>query len=424
MKYQPNIDFAKKLDSTDPLKSNRDLFYIPQFNAKECRYFCGNSLGLQPKSVSDYIKQDLEDWKNFGVEGHFKAKTPWFSYHEFVTDKTAKLVGALPHEIVVMNTLSVNLHLMMTTFYRPTKKRFKIMIEGGAFPSDIYAVQSQAKLHGFKIKEAIVELWPRKGEEILRTEDIEKEIKKHGKELALVMLGGVNYYTGQAFDMQTITKAAHKVGAYAGFDLAHATGNLHMHLHDWKVDFAVWCGYKYLNSGPGGVSGVYINEKHATNTKMPRMAGWWGNDPTTRFKMESKFVAKPTAEGWQLSNAQILPLAAYRASLEIIDKAGIAQMRKKSVQLTGFLEFLLNQLLKEKGLDLFKIITPKVPDDRGCQLSLQFKKDGKKLFDFLTKKNIIADWREPDVIRVAPVPLYNSYEDVYVLYETIKAFYR
>lgn len=297
------------------------------------------------------------------------------------------------------------------------------MIEGGAFPSDQYAVQSQVQLHGFKPKDAIITLKPRKGEFTLRTEDIEKEIKKNKKSLALVMLGGVNYYTGQAFDMKAITKMAHQVGAKAGFDLAHAAGNLLLNLHDWKVDFAVWCGYKYLNSGPGGVSGAYIYEKHATNTKLPRMAGWWGNDPELRFKMDDTFKAKPTAEGWQLSNAQIFPMALHRASLDIYAEVGMKNLRKKSIALTGYLEYLLNEILQEKGATLFKIITPSNPDDRGCQISLQFKKEGKLLHNHLTKLNIVADWREPDVIRVAPVPLYNTFEDVFQLAMAIRSFY-
>lgn len=424
MEYRNTIEFAKKADKADLLRPYRQKFFIPEHEGKESIYMCGNSLGLQPKSAFQYIKQELEDWKQFGVEGHFKAKHPWFPYHEFLTKDAAAIVGALPHEVVIMNTLTVNLHLMMTTFYRPSKKRYKIIIEGGAFPSDQYAVQSQLKLHGFKPKEALIELKPRKGEHILRTEDILAVIKKEGAQLALVMLGGVNYYTGQAYDMKSITKAAHQVGAYAGFDLAHAAGNLLMRLHDWKVDFAVWCSYKYLNSGPGGVSGTYIHEKHARNTKLPRMAGWWGNDPDTRFLMKSKFKAKPTAEGWQLSNAQIMPMALHRASLEIFAEAGMEKLREKSLNLTGYMEFLLKEIIQDLNQPLFDIITPADPNSRGCQLSLQFKSQGKELFQHLTRQGIVADWREPDVIRVAPVPLYNSFEDVFRFAQSIREYYK
>lgn len=423
MEYKNTQAFAENADKSDNLSIFRERFFIPGFEGVDSIYLCGNSLGLQPKSALDYIKQELEDWKQFGVEGHFKASKPWFPYHEFLNKQAAEVVGALPHEVVIMNTLTVNLHLMMTTFYRPDKKRFKIIMEGGAFPSDQYAVQSQVKLHGLDPKEAIIELHPRKGEHVLRTEDILEVIENTGASLALVMMGGVNYYTGQAYDMASITKAAHQVGAFAGFDLAHAAGNLKLQLHQWKVDFAVWCGYKYLNSGPGGVSGTYIYEKHARNTQLPRMAGWWGNDPDTRFLMKSTFEAKPTAEGWQLSNAQIMPMALHRAALDIFSEAGMDALRDKSVKLTGYLEYLLNNIIQEHNKPLFQIITPHHPEERGCQLSLQFRIKGKELFQYLTEKGIIADWREPDVIRVAPVPLYNSFKDVFVFASHVAAFY-
>lgn len=424
MEYQNTIEFARKADKTDVLKKFRQKFFIPEHEGKDSIYMCGNSLGLQPKSALQYIKQELDDWKTYGVEGHFKAQFPWFPYHEFLNTDAAKIVGALPEEVVIMNTLTVNLHLMMTTFYRPNKKRYKIIIEGGAFPSDQYAVQSQVKLHGLKPKDAIIELKPRKGEHTLRTEDIIKVIEKEESQLALLMMGGVNYYTGQAYDMKEITRAVHKAGAIAGFDLAHAAGNLFLKLHDWKVDFAVWCGYKYLNSGPGGVSGTFIHEKHARNTKLPRLAGWWGNDPDTRFQMKPKFKAKPTAEGWQLSNAQIMPMALHRASLELFSEAGMESLRKKSIQLTGYMEFLLLELKKQINQNNFEIITPSNPEARGCQLSLQFKSGGKELFQYLSNKGVIADWREPDVLRVAPVPMYNSFEDVYLFASYISTFYR
>ncbi|RYZ44102.1 MAG: kynureninase [Sphingobacteriales bacterium] len=419
MQYQNSLSFAQKQDQQDPLRSFRDLFYIPQVNGKPCIYFTGNSLGLQPKSARAAVEQELKDWAELGVEGHFQAKNPWYSYHELLTESTARVVGAKPIEVVVMNTLTTNLHLMMVSFYRPTKERYKIITEAGAFPSDQYALETQVKFHGYNSAEAIIELTPREGELTLRTEDILAKIEETGNELALVMMGGVNYYTGQAFDMQAITATAHKVGAQAGFDLAHAAGNLHLQLHDWDVDFAVWCTYKYLNSGPGGTSGVFVHERHANNPNLPRFAGWWGHDKNERFKMRKGFTPIPGAEGWQLSNAQILPMAVHKASLEIFDLAGIENLRKKSLLLTGYLEFLLNDLNKDE--EHYKVITPTDPAQRGCQLSLVAKHNGREAFERLTKAGIISDWREPDVIRVAPVPLYNTFEDVYTFVSLLKA---
>ncbi|MEX0813208.1 MAG: kynureninase [Chitinophagales bacterium] len=385
--------------------SMRDQFHIPRENGKKLVYFCGNSLGLQPKSTKYLIRQELEDWKNLGVEGHFNAQNPWFKYHHFFKG-AAKLVGAKEKEVVLMNSLSVNLHLMLVSFYRPKGNRYKIMMEAGAFPSDQYAVESQVKFHGYDYDDAVIEVQPRKGEHCLRPEDILDEIHKHKEELALVLFSGVQYYTGQFFDLKSITKAAHEAGALAGFDLAHAAGNVPLQLHDWQVDFAVWCTYKYLNSGPGAVGGVFVHEKHGKNKELPRFAGWWGNAESERFKMKKGFVPQEGAAGWQLSNAQVFNMIAHKASLELFNEAGMEKLRVKSLQLTGLLE----QLIQDNpGLE---IITPKDPGQRGCQLSILTGKNGKKIFEEMRKQGIIADWREPNVIRVAPVPMYNTEEEV------------
>ncbi len=414
MKFINSLEFARQCDANDALKDFREQFYFPQHNDKNTLYFTGNSLGLQPKKTSEYVNQELKDWASLGVEGHFKKDTGWFGYHELLRESTARLVGALPHEVVVMNQLTVNLHLLLVTFYRPTKQRYKIICEAGAFPSDRYALQSQVKFHGFNAADALIELKPRAGEYLLREEDILKAIKDCGDELAVLMMGGLNYYSGQVFDMQTIAKAVHDVGAYAGFDLAHAAGNIKLNLHDWNLDFACWCSYKYLNTGPGGVAGVFIHEQHATNKALPRFAGWWGNDPETRFQMLHDFDPVASADAWQLSNAPILPMAALRASMEIFDKAGMDALTKKSLMLTGFLQFVIQDILEKKNnQSLIDIITPFDKQQQGCQLSLIIKQKGKKVFDTLTESGVIADWREPDVLRIAPVPLYNSFEDVY-----------
>ncbi len=403
------------MDRVDHLKSFRDRFHIPLTDAgKPSIYFCGNSLGLQPKNVRSHIEEELLAWEKLGVEGHFEGRYPWFKYHHFLKDATAQLVGAKPDEVVVMNGLTVNLHLMLTSFYRPTTKRRKIIIEADAFPSDKYAVDSHAQLHGFTPADAIVELTPRAGEHCLRTEDILETITEIGDELTLVMLGTVNYYTGQYFDLQAITKAAHEVGALAGYDCAHAVGNVVMELHDWEVDFAVWCSYKYLNSGPGGVSGVFVHEKHGNNPEIPRLAGWWGNDEATRFEMPRQFVPQQGAAGWQLSNAPVLPMAAHKASLEVFAEAGMKALRRKGDLLTGYLEFLLDDLNQQCEVPAFHVITPKSLKDRGCQLSiLTQEKNGKAIFDYISKHGVVADWRNPNVIRVAPVPLYNTFEEVF-----------
>lgn len=412
--YERTLSFAKAKDQADPLKAYRNQFYIPVINGIETTYFTGNSLGLQPKTTQSYIQQELDAWRDWGVEGHFLAEKPWFQYHEFLTDKTAKIVGALPVEVVVTHSLTTNLHLLMVSFYQPKDKRYKILCEKKAFPSDQYALESQVKFHGYDPSDAIIEIGPREGEHTIHEADIIKTIEKHGDEIALVMIGGVNYYTGQLFDMETITKAGHKAGAMVGFDLAHAAGNVDLKLHDWGVDFAAWCSYKYLNSSPGGVSGMFVHQRHEYNPNLPRFAGWWGYDKETRFLMEPGFNPMKGAEGWQLSNAPILGMAANLASLDIFDEVGMEALGKKRDDLTGYLEFVVNRISeRQKAICTLEIITPKEKNKRGAQLSILAHGMGKSLFDFMTKKGVIADWREPNVIRIAPVPLYNSFEDVF-----------
>jgi kynureninase len=420
MTFENNIAFAKDLDKNDPLKTFREQFYIPVINGKECIYFTGNSLGLQPKTTQDYVMNELEDWANFGVEGHFHAANPWLSYHEIFPKQLSKIVGALPEEIVVMNQLTVNLHLLMTSFYRPTKERYKIICEAKAFPSDQYAMESQVKLHGLNADEAIIEVHPREGEYAIRTEDILATIKQYGETVAVVLFGGVNYYSGQVFEMENITKAAHDVGAYCGFDLAHAIGNVELKMHEWNVDFACWCSYKYLNSGPGGVAGAFINQKHIANKSLQRLAGWWGHDKASRFKMEKGFNPIETAEGWQLSNAPVLSMAAHKASLDIFEDAGMENLLPKAKMLSDYLLFILNEINASLDKKIIEIITPR--NDKGCQVSILILEKGKEVFEALKQNGVIADWREPNVIRVAPVPLYNSFEDVFRFGEIIKSF--
>ena len=411
--FEPSFDFAQKLDQEDPLRSFREKFVFPQHHGEPVLYFCGNSLGLQPIAVRDAVNAELDHWGEHAVEGHFRGEKPWMYYHKFLTEATARLVGALPHEVVVMNTLSVNLHLMMVSFYRPSGKRYKIIMEAGAFPSDQYAVESQVRFHGFEPADAIVEVAPREGEETLRTADILETISRHGNETALVLFSGVQYYTGQFFDLKAITEAAHRAGAHAGFDLAHTAGNLPLELHEWGPDFAVWCSYKYLNSGPGGPSGVFVHERHANSPELPRFAGWWGHDEDSRFRMEKGFRPMHGAAGWQLSNAQILSFAAHLASLNLFDEAGMNRLRVKSLLLTAYLEYTLTSA-RDRGLD-FRIITPNESNSRGCQLSLLTGPEGRALFDRLTGQGVVTDWREPNVIRFAPVPFYNSYTDIWKL---------
>jgi len=415
MRFDNSLTFAQQLDQEDPLKGYRDQFHIPVINGKEALYFTGNSLGLQPKSTKKYIEEELDGWATLGVEGHFHAnKRPWFHYHKFSKEALAQIVGAKPEEVVSMNNLTSNLHLLMVSFYRPTANRYKIMIEKGAFPSDQYAVESQIKYHGLDYEDALIEVSPRAGEHTLRTEDIVERIAENKDTLALVMFSGVQYYTGQYFDIQSITKAAHDAGAFAGFDLAHAAGNVNLHLHDHQVDFAAWCSYKYLNSGPGGVSGIFVHEKHGHDKSIPRFAGWWGHNEQERFKMEKGFDPMPGADGWQLSNVNVLSSAAHLASLKIFEEVGMSALLEKSAKLTGFLAFLMEELNKEK--ERVEVITPTNPEERGCQLSLFVKNNGKVAFDKLTEAGVVADWREPNVIRIAPVPLYNTYEDVFHFY--------
>ena len=408
--FESGREFAIAMDAADPLAGYRDRFHIPKTSAgSDCVYLCGHSLGLQPKSARAYIEQELQDWERLGVEAHFHARSPWMPYHEILAAPTARLVGALPNEVVVMNSLTANLHLMMVSFYRPTPARNKIVIESSAFPSDQYAVQSQIAFHGHDPAESLIEIAPRPGDATIGTEDIEKLITEKGEQIALILLGGVNYFTGQAFDCRRITEAGHAQGCVVGFDMAHAAGNLQLQLHDWGVDFAVWCGYKYLNGGPGCVAGCFVHERHARNLDLPRFAGWWGHDKSSRFQMSPQFQPIAGAEGWQLSNPSILCMAALRASMEIFDEVTVARLRAKSETLTSYLEF----LLAREACESFSILTPRDPSQRGAQLSLQITKGGRAVCDRLSQQRIICDWREPDILRVAAVPLYNSFLDVH-----------
>jgi len=420
MNFENTLQFANRLDASDSLKAFRDRFYIPRHYEKDCIYFTGNSLGLQPKSVKEYVNQELDDWAKLGVEGHFHAKNPWMPYHEIFPKQLSRIVGCLPEEVVVMNQLTVNLHLLMVSFYRPTRQRYKIICEAKAFPSDQYAFESQVRYHGFDPDHAIIEVYPGAGEDTIRTEDILSAIQQHKDELALVLFGGINYYTGQLFDMKAITEAAQKAGAYAGFDLAHAAGNVELELHEWNVDFACWCSYKYLNSGPGGVSGVYIHDRHITNKELPRFAGWWGHTKETRFKMEKGFEPIPTAEGWQVSNAPVLSMAAHKASLDIFEEAGMGNLTAKAKLLSGYLHFILNDINSKQKEKLIEIITPAKEEERGCQVSMLMLQNGKEIFKALSEQGVVADWREPNVIRVAPVPLYNTFEDVWKFGEIVR----
>ena len=420
MNFENTIEFAQQLDEKDSLKDFRDRFYTPMINGKESIYFTGNSLGLQPKSTQEYVLNELEDWANYGVEGHFHARNPWVSYHELFPELLANIVGALPEEIVVMNQLTVNLHLLMISFYRPTQQRYKIICEAKAFPSDQYAFQSQAKLHGLNPDDCIIEVKPKEGSSYIQTSDILDAINTHGQETALVIFGGVNYYSGQVFDMQAICKAAHEAGAICGFDLAHAAGNVNIELHDWNVDFACWCSYKYLNSGPGGVSGAFIHQRYISDSSILRLAGWWGHDKESRFKMDKEFKPIPSAEGWQLSNAPVLSMSAHLASLEIFAEAGFHRLVEKGKLMSGYLIYILNEINRTQNNKVIEVITPSNENERGCQVSMLMLKDGKKIFDELIKAGVIADWREPNVIRVAPVPLYNRFEEIFLFGAIIK----
>lgn len=414
--FQNTLLFAQKLDESDTLKNYRDKFIFPLYKEKNVIYFTGNSLGLQPKITELYIKQELNDWGKYAVEGHFNAKNPWLSYHELLTDKMAKIIGALPEETVMMNQLTVNIHLLMVSFYRPTKKRYKILCEAKSFPSDQYALQSQLKFHGFTSEEGLIEVEPRKGEIHIREEDIFEAIEKNKDTLALILIGGVNYFTGQVFDMKEISKVGHKAGAIVGFNLAHAAGNIKLELHNWDIDFAAWCSYKYLNSGPGSVAGAFVHQKHLNNIDLPLFAGWWGHDKKTRFLMEKKFIPIQTAERWQLSNAPIFSMAACRASLDLFDEVGIEALIEKSKKLTAYLEFVIEKINKEKN-NCLQIITP--IKNRGAQISVLANGYGKDLYNKLIENGVIPDWREPNVIRFAPVPFYNSFTDIYLFGEVL-----
>lgn len=420
MTFENSLAFAQQLDAQDPLSQYQNEFSFPQVNGKKVIYFTGNSLGLQPKRAKTYVDEVMDDWATLAVEGHFYAEKPWWDYHERFTSPLSKLVGALPAEVTVMNTLTVNLHLMMVSFYRPTPQRYKIICEEKAFPSDQYLFQSQVRFHGYEPEDAIVEVKRREGEHNIRLEDVVAKINEVGAELALVLIGGVNYYTGQVFDMKTITAAGHKVGAYVGWDLAHAAGNIELQLHDWQVDFAAWCSYKYMNSGPGNASGCFIHEKHHANSELPRFAGWWGHNKERRFKMEPHFDPIQGADGWQISNLPVLSLAPYLVSVELFAEVGMEALIKKRNTITAYLEFVLHEIDREvKGN--FEIITPSNPAERGCQLSVFLHGEGRSLFDYLMKNGVIIDWREPNVIRLAPVPLYTSFEDIYRFGQILKS---
>lgn len=418
--FRPDESFARQLDAQDPLASYRERFFLPRRpDGRPVVYLAGNSLGLQPKAVRELVEQELDDWAAMAVDAHFKGRTPWYSYHEIFRESGARLVGALPGEVVMMNSLTVNLHLMMVTFYRPTKHRYKIMTDAPGFPSDTYAIKTQLRYHGYDPAEAMVELKPRSGEHTLRTEDIEAVLEADGARIALVLMSGVNYFTGQVFDLERITAAAHRQGCTVGFDLAHAAGNVELRLHDWEVDFAAWCSYKYLNAGPGAVAGCFVHEKHGRNFELPRFAGWWGNDPATRFRMhlEAEFVPCEGADGWQVSNPPIFSLAPLRASLALFDEAGMAALRTKSERMTAYLFDLLDQSPSEH----YEVITPRDSGQRGCQISVLVNADPRERFKALEEADVIADFREPNVIRVAPVPLYNTFHDVWTFAQVLGA---
>jgi kynureninase len=419
MQFENNLSFARQLDAADPLKHCRQQFLIPESGGKQLVYFLGNSLGLQPKTTKQYLQQILDDWAARGVESFFHAQEPWMDYHDKLVQPLSKIVGAWPHEVVVMNQLTVNLHLMLVSFYRPVANRYKIICEAKAFPSDQYAFETHARHYDFDPATAIVEVAPRQGEKCLRTEDILSVIEQHGQETAVVFFGGINYYTGQLFDIEKITATTHAAGALAGFDLAHAIGNVELHLHDWDIDFACWCTYKYLNSGPGAVGGAFIHEKHH-DKNLPRFAGWWGYDKPGRFKMEKGFKAMPGAEGWQLSTPSLFLYAAHRAALEIFEQAGWEKILVKQKLLTGYLWFLLDEVNSSPGKKHFEIITPRKETERGCQVSLLLPQNGKEIYIELMREGIFTDWREPDVIRLAPVPLYNTFEEVWLFAGKLK----
>ena len=414
---QNSLEYAQQCDAKDELSHFRNKFLLPKDGeGNDLIYLSGNSLGLQPTITSEYILKELDDWAKLGVEGHTKAEHPWLPYHEFLSRNMANLIGAKPGEVVMMNTLTTNLHLMMVSFYKPTKTKYKIVVESDTFPSDKYAVESQLKFHGFDPVDGLILWTPPEGEELCRFEDLEAIMETQGDEIALLMIGSTNYYSGQLFPLKKITELGHSYNCKVGFDLAHGAGNIEPDLHETGADFAVWCSYKYLNSGPGSLGGCFVHERHAKNDTLKRFTGWWGHNKETRFNMRHDFEALPGAEGWQLSNPPILSMAAIRASLDVFAEAGMDRLRKKSIKLTGFLEYLIDELMDER----IHIITPRNPEERGCQLSVQVKNADKSLHKQLTIAGVISDWRDPDVIRVAPVPLYNSFEDVFIFTERLK----
>ena len=421
MTYEPTLGFAKALDAADPLKAYRDQFFFPSLGTPEMAYFSGHSLGLQPKTVKKAVEAELDAWARYGVDAHFDSANPWYSYHENLTPPMARIVGAENSEVVCMNSLTTNIHLLFVSFYRPTKARYKIISEARMFPSDRYLLETQARFHGFDPDDAIVEVGPRKGEWIIRHEDILAAIEANADELALVFLGGVNYVTGQLFDMESLTAAAHAVGAIAGFDLAHAAGNVPLAMHDWNVDFAAWCSYKYLNSSPGNVGGIFVHERHGEDFELPRFGGWWGHDKATRFQMKNGFQPMPGAEGWQISNAPVLGMSAMKASLDIFDAVGMQALREKSQKLTGYLEQTIDQLAAEFPAASISMITPREPRQRGSQISINVAGRERQLYDDLLAQGVIADFREPCIIRIAPVPLYNSFEDVFTFGKVMRS---
>lgn len=430
IRFEGNKAFALKMDSKDELRNFRDQYHIPKKEGKDAIYFCGNSLGLQPKEAAGLVENEMNRWRDLGVEGHFKGEWPWTQYHKAVVHAAMDIVGAKEEEIIHMNTLTVNLHLLMASFYKPTKERYLIIMEAGAFPSDQYVVESQVRMHGFDPETSIVEVSPLEGETLISTEQIKEAIRKNGDRTALVLFGGIQYFTGQCLDMAEISKVTHETGAFLGLDLAHAVGNVPLKLHEWGVDFAAWCTYKYLNSGPGAIGGVYIHEKYATDPTFPRLAGWYGYNAATRFLMQKKFQATPTAEGWQLSNAPILSFAPLIASHSLFQQAGMERLRNKSILLTSYLTYLLDSIpAKER---VFEIITPRESSSRGAQLSLFTDHQGKALFQYLSERGVVCDWRENNltekgvgaagVIRVAPTPMYNTFEEVYQFADNVSTF--
>ncbi|SDS09629.1 kynureninase [Christiangramia echinicola] len=419
MQFENSREFARQLDKEDKLSKYRNEFILPKVNGKDVIYFVGNSLGLQPKTAQRYVDEIMKDWAELAVEGHFYAEKSWWDYHERFSEKLARVVGANPAEVTVMNTLTVNLHLLMVSFYRPSGKRYKIICEEKAFPSDQYMISSQVRFHGYDPKDAIVEIKKRDGENNFRTEDVLAKIEEVGEECALVLIGGVNYYTGQVFDMATITKAGHDAGAFVGWDLAHAAGNIELKLSEWNVDFAAWCSYKYMNSGPGNASGCFINKKYHNKKDIPRFEGWWGHNKERRFLMEPEFQPEPTADAWQISNAPILAMAPYLASLEMFDEVGMPALIEKRNKIVAYLEYVLHEIDKDVESS-FEIITPADQDKRGTQLSVFLHGEGKELFRYLMDQGVITDWREPNVIRLAPAPFYCSFEDMYEFGQILK----